>query len=78
MRFDSLRASRLYWLSGLALAAIGVLLARLVAPTLEGRAGSLVTLTGQLVALGGLVTICFGVRRRVWHSQAPEREELKP
>lgn len=66
MRADSLVAAKLHWIAGIALAIVGVILARIVAPEFGTRVHSVVAAGGQLVAISGLVVICFGVRRRVW------------
>jgi hypothetical protein len=53
------------WLTGLALAAIGVLGARVLAPALADQARLACTLGAQGLALSGLLVIALGVRRRV-------------
>lgn len=58
-------ASARYWLAGLALAALGVVLARLVAPAFETRTRAGLALVGELAALAGLFVIVLGIRRRV-------------
>ena len=54
-----------WWLGGVALAAVGVILVRIAAPSLGGASRPVVEVAGQLLALGGLVVIAFGVSRRV-------------
>jgi hypothetical protein len=61
----ALKASARHWIVGTALAFAGVTVARLVAPGLEGRSRAGVALFGQLVALGGLLIIILGIRRRL-------------
>lgn len=53
------------WVAGTAIAFIGVALARVVAPNLEGSARLLLTGAGELLALGGLFMLCLVVRRRI-------------
>lgn len=60
-----------WWLAGIILAAVGVLLARFAAPGLGERARALTALAGELLALGGLVVIAIGVSRRVHRDTAP-------
>jgi Zn-dependent protease with chaperone function len=67
----ALKASARHWIAGTALAFAGVAVARLVAPGFEGRARAAIALTGQLVALGGLLVILLGIRRRLSRA-APE------
>ena len=62
------RASARHWLAGLALAAAGVALARLVAPGFADRARAAVALSGELLALAGLFVIAHGIRRRLRHA----------
>lgn len=54
-----------WWLGGVALAAVGVILVRIAAPSLSGATRPVMEITGQLMALGGLVVIAFGVSRRM-------------
>lgn len=61
----ALKASARYWIAGTVLAFAGVAVARLVAPGFEGRVRAAIALTGQLVALGGLLVILLGIRRRL-------------
>lgn len=62
----ALRTSARYWIAGLALAAAGVMVNRLLAPGFASQqiraAGAL---AGELVALTGLLVIMLGVRRRI-------------
>jgi hypothetical protein len=58
-------------LGGVALAALGVVLARVVGPGLGGAVRPMAEIAGQLMALAGLVVIAFGVSRRVHHGPAP-------
>lgn len=69
------RASARFWLAGLALAVVGVALAREVAPRLGDaeRARALVALAGEIAALAGLFVIALGIRRRA--RAAAEAEE---
>ncbi|MBI5690875.1 MAG: hypothetical protein HZC55_12370 [Verrucomicrobia bacterium] len=53
------------WRLGLALAAAGVLLARLVAPRFSSSAQPGLALVGELLALAGLAVIAAGVSRRI-------------
>ena len=67
----ALRASARYWLTGLALACVGVAVNRLLAPAFPPGSPyrSLSALTGQLVALAGLLVIMLGIRARVRRAQ---------
>jgi hypothetical protein len=68
-RTSSLRASARRWLLGTLLALIGVVLARLVAPTCTKSTSTGLTLVGQLLGLTGLFIIARGIRRRL-HEEA--------
>jgi len=59
-----------WWLGGVALAAAGVIVARLAAPAFGGAARPAVELAGELLALGGLAVIAVGVSRRVQQGSA--------
>ena len=59
-----------WWLSGVALAAAGVIVARLAAPAFGGAARPVVEIAGELLALGGLAVIAIGVSRRVHQGSA--------
>ena len=61
----AIAASARSWVAGTLVAFAGVALARFVAPSLSGTERLGTTLTGQLLALGGLFIICLGVRRRI-------------
>lgn len=55
------------WLVGLVLAASGVAVARWIAPLFENnpdRVRALIALTGEVIALAGLLVIALGIRRR--------------
>ncbi len=54
-----------YWIGGAVMAAVGVLLARVVGPHVAPSLRIAVTLGGQLLALSGLLLICVGVSRRL-------------
>lgn len=56
------------WIAGIAVASGGVVLARAVAPSFAGPLRLVLTVGGQLLALGGLFIICLGVRRRIKNS----------
>lgn len=58
-------ANARYWLAGLLTALAGVALARGLIPVSGGSLRPIVTVAGQLLALGGLFIICLGVRRRI-------------
>ena len=58
-------ASARHWLSGLALAAAGVALARVVAPSFSAQPRAVLALAGQLVAITGLLVIARGIRLRI-------------
>lgn len=62
----ALKASARHWLAGIAIAFTGVALSRLVASGLDDpRARAAVALCGQFIALGGLLVIILGIRRRL-------------
>jgi hypothetical protein len=65
-----------HWLAGIGLAALGVLVARLLAPSVadEPRARAFVALFGELLALAGLFVIVLGIRRRLARSTPPGTE----
>lgn len=71
----AIRASARYWLTGLILAAVGVALARLVAPGFAERPRSLIALAGEVVALSGLFVIALGIRRRLRRAAAEPAHE---
>ena len=58
-------ASARHWLAGLALAATGVVVARLLAPAFEAGPRAALALLGELTALAGLYVIVLGIRRRL-------------
>lgn len=58
-------ANARFWISGIAIALAGVVVARAVAPLADGTDRIVLTVGGQLLALGGLFLICLGVRRRI-------------
>ncbi len=60
-----------WWLGGVALAAVGVILVRIAAPSFAGVARPVLEIAGQLLALGGLGVIAVGVSRRVHRGSAP-------
>ena len=66
----ALQASARHGIGGTVLAVAGVAVARLVAPDFAGSTRAILLLTGQLVALGGLLIIILGIRRRVNRSPA--------
>lgn len=61
------------WLGGSALAAVGVVVTRIAAPRLDLPVRPLVQVAGELLAIGGLVVIAWGVSRRV--RQSPPAKE---
>ncbi len=63
----NLRANLRFWIAGAAVAFSGVVLARGLAPHLDGASRIAFTVGGQLLALGGLYIICLGIRRRIQH-----------
>ncbi|MBI5380946.1 MAG: hypothetical protein HZA31_03500 [Opitutae bacterium] len=69
------RLANRYWIGGTLAAFGGVALARLVAPSLEGKIRVYVTLAGQLLALAGLLVICIGVRQRL--RATPEEDSAR-
>lgn len=68
----NVRTQARYWLAGIALAAVGVALARGCAPV-AGRFGpSAVAVTGRALAGAGLFILALGVSRRA-HSRTGMR-----
>jgi len=65
MKFETLRSARRFWINGILLALVGIVLARLVAPQLETKIAIIVKVGGQLIALTGLLIICIGIKRRI-------------
>jgi len=65
MKFETLRSARRFWINGILLAVVGIVLARLVAPQLETKIAIIVKVGGQLIALTGLLIICIGIKRRI-------------
>jgi hypothetical protein len=61
----SLRSSARYWLTGIALAAVGVSANRLLAPRFDARPQAVVAVAGELTALAGLGVIVLGINRRL-------------
>ena len=62
---SALRFSARYWLTGIALAFVGVSANRLLAPLFDARPRAIVAVAGELVALAGLGVIIFGINRRL-------------
>ena len=62
---NNFRNNLRYWIAGVSAAAVGVTLARMVAPSLGGHFRLWLTVGGQFLALGGLLIICLGIRRRI-------------
>ncbi len=65
----NVRANLSYWIAGTSLAAMGVVSARWIAPMTADHFRIYLTLGGQLLAIGGLFLICFGVSRRLRSAQ---------
>jgi hypothetical protein len=61
----NLRANPRPWITGTVIAFLGVALARVVAPHVGGAWRFGFTLSGELVALTGLLVIGLGIRRRL-------------
>lgn len=61
----AVHASARHWLAGLALAVLGVVIARLIASDLAPRPHAALTLVGELTALAGLLLIALGIHRRL-------------
>ena len=54
-----------WWLGGVALAAGGIMIVRVAAPTLDPPTRPLAQIAGELLALAGLLVIAWGISRRV-------------
>lgn len=63
-----------YWVGGVAIAAVGIVLARVISPAFSGSARITILLVGQSVAVVGLALICWGVSRRVWREQGEGKQ----
>ena len=59
-----------HWVAGTSVALAGVGLTRILAPALHGGLAAAAAVTGQLLALAGLLLIALGVRQRFRQSQA--------
>lgn len=59
------RLTRMHWLLGVMMALAGVVLARSVGPALSQPSKAWVTVSGQVLAVTGLLVIAVGVRNRV-------------
>ena len=58
-------ANARFWIAGRGAGILGVARARGFGPSLDGPEGIWITVAGQLLACGGLLIICLGVRRRI-------------
>ena len=74
MKFTSLRASWRQWVIGIALAVVGVIIARLVSPHYTGKTQVALLSAGRLTSFAGLIVIVFAVNRRIKR----ESEENSP
>jgi hypothetical protein len=63
-----------YWGGGLLLAATGVIIARIVSPTLEHGPRELSAAAGELLAVIGLFVIAVGVSRRLRGGESPKED----
>ena len=72
------KAAAGHWIFGTAMAFAGVAVSRLLAPGFAGRAHAVVALAGQLIALGGLVVILFGIRRRLRRAMSADSPTVSP
>lgn len=63
-----------HWIAGLATAALGCILVRVVAPELETVARRWVTVAGEIIALAGIIITACGVKRRVTRLAGEEGE----
>lgn len=61
---NPIQAKKGYWLTGTAVALIGVAAVRLIAPELSGTAGKAVTVAGYIFSMAGIAVIALGVKRR--------------
>lgn len=71
-------ASARHWLAGIALAIVGVVVARFVAPAFEARPRAGLALLGELTALAGLYVIVLGIRRRLRLASATAEDAPAP
>ena len=52
------------WIAGIIIAAVGIIIARLVAPTYEGWTQLGLYVVGIIIALGGLGVIMYGIKAK--------------
>ncbi len=75
-----MKEKRAYWIGGTLTALLGVALARIVAPGLEGAASSLALAAGFALVGTGLTILAFATRRKsseafvTLDEDAPDRE----
>lgn len=65
-------SNRDYWITGVLLAAAGVMVARSLSIHLLGTARVAAVLGGQFLAVAGLLVICVGVSRRIQTAHTKE------
>lgn len=65
------------WIAGIAVAFLGIALVRGLAPSLDGDTRIYVTVAGQLLACGGLLIICLGLRRRIKHATTEGANDIE-
>lgn len=61
-----------YWAAGLALACLGVVLARWAAPQMSTKWGAWTAVLGQITAIAGLFIIAVGIQRRIHRASADQ------
>lgn len=64
MKLESLRTSRGYWTLGILAAAAGIILTRVIAPQFAPKTAAIAKVSGQVIAIAGLVIIAVGIKRR--------------
>ena len=73
MKLEAIKAARRTWIAGIAIALIGILLARMVAPHFEHQPRTLMTVIGRLLGMAGLIVIAYGINRRIHAAQKDDQ-----
>ncbi|MFT3782671.1 MAG: hypothetical protein QM790_11710 [Nibricoccus sp.] len=75
MKFNSVRSAWRYWVAGIALALIGVVVARVLAASYTGRSHAVIVSLGRLATIIGLLVIAIGINRRAKNAAKDESSE---
>jgi hypothetical protein len=60
---NRIREKKAYWISGTAIALVGVASVRLIAPQLAGLMNKVVLIAGYLFSLAGIIIIAYGTKK---------------